>query len=320
MPILETGATILPPSDDRIFKLLLTHPDAKTVLMDVISALLDCEVLDVIVRNNEVPSTDTEEKMERFDVNTIVDGGKQVDIEMQASSVEEEPNGEHTNLKRKTMYYLTDLHSSQSSKGKAYDQLVQTYQATFCTYTVFPQRAGFVNKFSMRTDDGYLFNEDIQAIFIELSKLQGIVQKPVDEMTSIEMWSLFFRYADIPKYRDKVNEIIKAREAMEVATELLASISQDEKERAIYRSRRMFITDMESNIRVAERRGEERGVIIGEERGIVIGKEQGMAIGEAKLENKLNTIAMNMKLNNMPAELISLITGLSVAVIDNLNV
>ena len=70
----------------------------------------------------------------------------------------------------------------------------------------------FVNEFSMRTEDGYLFNDDIQVIFIELSKLNELLEKPVDQMTSLEMWSLFLRYADIPKYCYKVNEVIKARE------------------------------------------------------------------------------------------------------------
>ena len=72
---------------------------------------------------------------------------------------------------------------------------------------------------------------------------------------------------------------------MSVATELLTSISQDEKERAIYRSRMMYITDMESNIRTAEKRGEERG------------EERGIAIGNAKLNQKLSEIILSLKLN-----------------------
>ena len=330
MAILESDAAILPPSDDRVFKLLFTHPDAKPVLMDIISAVLDCKVLDVQVRNNELPPTDLEEKMERFDVNAVIDGGRQIDMEMQASSMEEKMSGEHINLRRKTIYYLSDLHSSQSSKGKAYDELARSYQVTFCSYTVFPQRTMFVNEFSMRTEDGYLFNDDIQVIFIELSKLNELLEKPVNEMTSLEMWSLFLRYADIPKYRYKVNEVIKAREVMGVATELLTTISQDERERAIFRSRRMYITDWESNIRTAELRGEERGIVIGEERGIVIGEERGITIGEErgiaigeergdiKLEERLKQIVAHMKQMGMPFDKIAIITGIPNEIINKM--
>ena len=315
MATIEPGASILPPSDDRIFKLLLTHPDAKPVLMDVISAVIDRNVIDVQVRNNEVPPNDIDEKMERFDVNAVIDGGEQVDLEMQASAMEEKLLGGHANLIKKYLYYLTDLHSSQSSKGKAYDELVKTYQVTFCTYAVFPKELPYVNKFSMRTKDGYLLCDDIHAIFIELSKIADLLQKSVDKMTSLEMWSLFLNYASEPKYRDKVNEIILAKEVIGVATDLLTSISQDEKERAIFRSRRMYQTDLTSNIRTAEKRGEERGIVIGEERGIAIGE----ALGEKKLEKKINEVALGMKQNNIPINVISLITGLAPALIENIN-
>ena len=40
-----------------------------------------------------------------------------------------------------------------------------------------------------------------------------------------------------------------------MAGDLLMSISQDERERAVFRSRRMYQTDMQSNIATAEDRG-----------------------------------------------------------------
>ncbi|MCL2147465.1 MAG: hypothetical protein FWH52_06630 [Synergistaceae bacterium] len=40
-----------------------------------------------------------------------------------------------------------------------------------------------------------------------------------------------------------------------MAGELLMSVSQDEKERAIFRSRRMYQSDLESNMATAEKRG-----------------------------------------------------------------
>jgi hypothetical protein len=40
MGLLPLDADILPPSDDRIFKLILTSPDAKPVLTDLISSII----------------------------------------------------------------------------------------------------------------------------------------------------------------------------------------------------------------------------------------------------------------------------------------
>jgi len=100
----------------------------------------------------------------------------------------------------------------------------------------------------MRHDtDNELFTDAIQVMFVELSKLKEVLRKPVDEMSDLEKWAVFFRYAENPDYRDVVNRVIESKEALNVAGELLKGISQDERERAVFRSRRMYQSDMESN-------------------------------------------------------------------------
>jgi predicted transposase/invertase (TIGR01784 family) len=259
MGLLPMDIDILPPSDDRVFKLLLTSPEGKPVLMDLISATIKRPVVDVIVRNNELPIGDTEEKAERLDVNCKIDDGSQIDMEMQASHIEE-LSGEHKNLKGKSIYYLCDLHSSQPSKGKRrYNELVQTYQVTFCSYTVFPNLPDYVNSFSMRHDmTNELLSDAIHVIYVELSKLSEILKKAVSDMTDLEKWAVFFQYANIPEYRETVNKVIESKEVLKMAGDLLLSVSQSERERAILRSRRMFQSDLESNIATAEARGENK--------------------------------------------------------------
>ena len=105
-------ADILPPADDRIFKVLLTHPDAKQVLIDIISTVIERTVVDAYIRGNEVPVMDTEEKNERFDVNCTIDTGDQVNVEMHCYK-QDELGTEHSNFINKYVYFLTDLHSSQ---------------------------------------------------------------------------------------------------------------------------------------------------------------------------------------------------------------
>ena len=264
MGLLPSDIDILPPCDDRVFKLILTAPEAKPALMNLVPALIKRPVKDVRVRNNELPTSDTEEKAQRFDLNCVTDDGSQVDIEMQSSRIEEQ-KGDHRNLIGKGIYYLCDLHSSQSSKGKSYDELVRSYQITFCGYTVFPNRKDFINPFSMRHDmDSGLLSDAIHTVFVELSKLNDLLKKPVEQMTDLEMWAVFLRYAEFPDYRDIVNRIIKSKEALNVAGELLISISQDERERAIFRSRRMFQSDIESNIITAKRKSRAEGRAEGE--------------------------------------------------------
>jgi len=180
---------------------------------------------------------------------------------MQASRIQENLDGLHRNLKGKSIYYLCDLHSSQPSKGvRRYDRLARTYQVTSCSYTVFPERAKYVNSFSMRHDeDNELLSDAIHVVYVELSKLQEIMKKSVDEMTDLEKWAVFFRYASEPNCRETVNEVIASKEVLQMAGNRLMSISQDERERAVFRSRRMYQTDLQSDLATAEDRGIQEG-------------------------------------------------------------
>lgn len=279
MGLLPMGVDILPPSDDRIFKLILTKEESKPVLMDLISAIIGRKVMDVVVRNNELPSQDTQEKEERLDVNCRIEDGTQIDVEMQANRTEEDAAADPKNLKGKGVFYLCDLHSSQPAKGvRRYDQLAQTWQVTFCMYPVFLQKNKFINSFSLRNDeDNELLTDAIRVVYVELSKLREVLDKPIEEMTDLEKWAIFFRYANVPKYRSIVNNLIESKEALNMASELLMSISQDEHERALFRSRRMAETDRISDLATAE----DRGIRIGrQERDIEIAKAM-LADGES---------------------------------------
>jgi len=261
MGLLPMGADILPPSDDRVFKLILTSPEGKPVLMMLIAGVIVCKVDDVTVHNNELPVGGTDEKAERFDVNCKIDDGSQINLEMQSSRIEEDMGGEHRNLKGKSIYYLCDLHSSQPAKGqRRYDRLARSYQITFCSYTVFPHREGYVNAYSMRHDeDNELLSDDIHMVIVELSKLEKVLMKPIETMTDLEKLAVFFQYAPSQEHRETVNRVIESEEVLQVAGNLLMSISQDERERAMFRSRRKYQTDQESNYATAEDRGKREG-------------------------------------------------------------
>jgi len=120
-----------------------------------------------------------------------------------------------------------------------------------------------------------------------LSKLNEVLKKPVNDMTDLEKWAVFFRYADVLEYRETVNKVIESKEVLQVAGNLLMNVSKDEKERAVFRSRRMFESDRQSNIATAEKR-------------------------------KTFEIARNLLLINLPVDQITAATGLTIDEIKNL--
>jgi len=254
---LDPDAEILPPSDDKIFKVLFTHPDAKPVLIDIISAVIEQKVTDVHIRNVELPVMNTDEKNQRFDVNCTIDNGSQADVEMHSTPLYE------TGMKRKNFlnkytYFLTDLHSSQKSSGIEYFDLVRTYQITFTSHPVFKNRHDYITWFSLRNIEGFQLTDQINLIIIELCKLNDIILKPVEQLTSFEKWLIFLRFASEPLQRNKINDIINEKEEIGMAASILQEVSQDEREKALFRSRKMYEMDMYSNMKTCERIGEMR--------------------------------------------------------------
>jgi len=119
---------------------------------------------------------------------------------------------------------------------------------------------------------------------VELTKLNEVLKKPVEEMTDMERFSVFLRYAEHPDYREVVNKVIESREGLAVAGEMLMSISKDERERAIFRNRRIALADQESNMITAVRNAktEERE----KWQGVVADKNAEIARLRAMLDEK----------------------------------
>ena len=300
MGLIPKDAPILPPYDDRVFKKIMTAQESEPVLLYLAPEIVKRPVVTVLVRNSELPIDDIDEKAERFDINCKIDDDSQADIEMQGSRMEEEKGGNHSNLRARSIYNMCDLHSSQTSKGKSYCELSRTFQVMFCNYTVFPDRADFINTFSMRHDaDNGLLHNSVQAMFVELSKLHEVLRKPVEQMTKMERFAVFLKYADNPDFREIVNKIIESREELSVAGEVLMSISKDERERAIFRSRRIALADLESNLVTAKR----------------VGRAEGRA--EGRVEGVL-AVARNLLDMKLPVDAIAVATGLTHAEVESL--
>ena len=66
MGLLPNDIKLLPPYDDRIFKAFLTLPGSEPALRLLASAIINRPVVNVVVRNTELPVTNTEEKSRAF--------------------------------------------------------------------------------------------------------------------------------------------------------------------------------------------------------------------------------------------------------------
>jgi predicted transposase/invertase (TIGR01784 family) len=229
---------ILPPTDDAVFKTLMTHPDTRDCLKDMIICYTGVKVQRVDLLNNELPVSNIMNKMERLDVNCVTDSRQQVNVEMQASRLKGDSTlNDHIGVKGRFVFNLCDLHSSQKGHGVSYSEFIRSYQITFLGYGIFSGRSNPFNWFTLRNEEGDILIDSINIGFIELTKLGDILKKPVSEMSGADSWAVFIKYADNPRYKGVIEELVKMRKEIAMANEVLTHISKDDHERAKCRSR-----------------------------------------------------------------------------------
>jgi septal ring factor EnvC (AmiA/AmiB activator) len=90
-------------------------------------------------------------------------------------------------------------------------------------------------------------------ITLELSKLDKIIKKTTEEMSTSERWAVYFRYLTDRSKRSKINEILESEEGIAMTSQVLMTISRDEEERFRIIKEEMNALDHQSRI-VEERR------------------------------------------------------------------
>ncbi|MDR3302217.1 MAG: hypothetical protein LBT01_06780 [Spirochaetaceae bacterium] len=78
-------------------------------------------------------------------------------------------------------------------------------------------------------------------------------------MTSRERWAVFFCYLTDKTKRQKINDILDYEEGIEMASEVLMTISKDERERARLESEFKYALDTQSELVNAKREGRQEG-------------------------------------------------------------
>jgi predicted transposase/invertase (TIGR01784 family) len=127
---------------------------------------------------------------------------------------------------------------------------------------------------------------------LDLSKVENVLKKDVEDMTDIEAWAVFFKYVTDEDKQEILNKILERREAVKMAKNILMQVSADEEARAYYESELIFELDQRGRFRVAK------------EEGIAEGITKGKA--EAQIE-----IAKKMLLKNKSIDEIMEFTGLT---------
>jgi predicted transposase/invertase (TIGR01784 family) len=273
---------------DNVFKAVFTKntPKSRKALSRLVSALIGRNVLIIEILANEPPVDDTRDRQIRYDINCRAENGELVDVEMSLNPDPFEPV--------RLEFHAAKLFTGQHIRGKdkTYNDLKQAYQiAILVKEKFFPDNVFFHVFEYYDSVHGVSLNGRSRIIALELSKLERVVEKEVNEMSVQEQWAVYFKYLTDREKRSKINEIIEQDEGIAIASEVLMTVSREEHEQA----RQMLIEKNELDYQSR----------------MVTAKRDGRA--EEKIENARNALSKGYS-----PEVIQDITGLDIETIKDL--
>jgi len=289
---------------DPVFKAVFTKETTKsrTALSHLISSLIGRTVTVDTIIANEPPVDDMRQRYLRFDIACKTEKGELVNVEMAFNPYASEPV--------RLEYHAARLFVGQGLHGqdKTYDDLKETYQIAILAKERFFPDENFVHNFLYYDPDNRVsLGGRTRIITVELVKTGPVVDKPIEEMTNAELWAVFFQYLTDEEKRGKIIEIINREEAIAMALDTLANITQDEVEYA----RLCNLIKSELDYRT--------GMVEAEQRGLTKGHDEGLAKGLNEGLNKASLdIARNFKKMGLPITQIADGTGLPIETITQL--
>ena len=266
---------ILSPIYDFTFKGIFTQEteESNLALRSFITAAIGQEVIKVTLKSNE-PTTETKKQKKMiFDVSVEFDDGELADIEMQAW------DREYDYGMRAEIQAARLLTNNAKKSKKWYSSKV--YQISVMNFHYQKGDNKELTWYTMQDNFGNKLTDRLNIIFIDLVTIRKKGDIPIDQLSPIERWGLFFSYVD---HRDKekralLKELMKREEGIMAANNIVKHMSKADSNWFTQNSIYMAECDYNTMKYNAERAGMEKGLKQGIEQGIAKGLKQGLEQG-----------------------------------------
>ena len=267
---------------DKVFKAVFTRnsPESIGALSALVSALTGKELAVIEIIANEPPAESLSDRQIRFDINCRAKTGELINIEMNISS--------HSFNPARFEYHTARLFTCQDIRGieKDYDDLKETYQITILTRQRIFQDDSYLHNFEYYDPENQIsLSGKTRIVTIELSKLEKVIEKPIEKMNIKEYWAVYFGYLTDKSKRTKINKILEKEEGIAMASEVLLTISRDEDEQILLMSEYKYQLDKQDMLVTAKREGLQQGL----EQGLQQGLEQGRCSGQQEIIDLLKS-------------------------------
>ena len=256
---------LLNPRIDSTFKAMFTQntPESKAALKSFLEAATERKIKSCEPTTNEPPQGYMGQRGLNYDIACVFDDGLAADIEMQAYN-------QKYDYGRRAEYQVARLETTYLGKGDGWEKAPKVYQISVLNFNYEPKdsedkngselpAAPTVSRYAMRTKDGRKLSGNLNIIFMELPKAEGL-EGTVDTNTALENWAVFLKDADNPEKKDIIDKLTSKQEGLMQAQKSLSSISEDRSVWIAQYRQEMFERDRISGLYAARQEGLEEGL------------------------------------------------------------
>ena len=277
--------------NDYMFRAVFqTSEEALKGLLSALLYIPEEEILSCVICNPIILGDAIDEKTCILDIRVLLNGNKQINLEMQMGSVENWPD--------RSVFYLCRMFTDMK-KGLDYTQTKPSIHIGIMMKSPVPEDAAFYNEYALKNRrTGYEFTGKIALHVLDLSCLKQVPKE--ERNSSLYYWACVFK----AKTWKEVLAMAEQSESIKKAVVTLRELSEDEKIRQQCEARERYQMDWQSSMRTSREKGREEGR---EE-----GRESGRKEGELQ---KAHDVAEALLEEGMEIEKIAKIVGMEVNVI-----
>mgnify|MGYP002409492618 CR=1 FL=1 len=264
--------------------------ECKEALKRLLNAILGINIAEITYVNPLNIEEFEGDKETEFDIEIETETKERIDLEIQLRG--------KPYFNDRLAFYCARLMPETIESGEDYKELSKSMVICLADFKLFNETEKYDCRFKfIEKQEHFELTDKMEILIFEMAKLPK--NKEVCYMTETEKWLYYLKYAGTGIEEELVEEIVKESEGVNMANEILRTISADERMRSIMRSRERFLRDKITELNYAEEKGIEKGIEKGKQEGII-------------------QMAREMLNNGLNMELVSTITKLPKEVLETL--
>lgn len=257
---MKSNEFIMRPKVDFCFKELMTDDEVRRGFIAAVLDLSPEKIENTILLPTHLRKEHDKDKLGILDVRVLLQGGTQIDIEMQVLAF--------AYWTERSLFYLSKMYTEQIEAGDSYNILQKCIHIGILDFNLFEGRE-FYSRFHIWEDSRReLYSDKLEIHILELPKLSQY-EYP---RTALLNWAQFFN----SETREEFEMFEKSDYYLQKAYDKLVNISADEQKRLEYEERERALRDRSILLITGREQGRSEGL----QQGLTQGRSEGLKLAK----------------------------------------